>query len=66
VEQGCFFKATQTSNPTIECDETKKIARFQVFEFLPCYATLHEVFGILNLATLGKIWGCFLILEQDV
>jgi len=31
VEQGYFLKATQTSNPTIECDESKKIARFQVF-----------------------------------
>lgn len=32
MEQGYFLKATQKSNPITECDESKKIARFQVFK----------------------------------
>jgi hypothetical protein len=48
----------------------KKLLGFKFFKFLPCYATLHEFFGILNLATLGQnlgvFWSVFVILYYGV
>ncbi len=63
MEQGYFLKATQTSNPTTKCDESKKIASFQVLKIssLLCHFAWifwHLEFGNVR-AKFRGVLGCF-------